>query len=61
MPDPYTLRVHLTEITNDLGYRFALPATAPIPPSPTDSSARFGAAEGTMMATDASLPPAVPT
>ena len=48
-------------ITNDLGYRFALPATAPIPPSPTDSSARFGAAEGTMMATDASLPPAVPT
>ena len=43
-------------ITNDLGYRFALPATAPIPPSPTDSSARFGAAEGTMMATDASLP-----
>ena len=45
-PDPYTLRVHLTEVTNDLGYRFALPATAPIPPSPTDSSARFGAAEG---------------
>src|SRR4029450_10954255 len=46
MPDPYTLRVHLTEITNDLGYRFALPATAPTPPSPADSSARFGAAEG---------------
>ena len=45
-PDPYTLRVHLTEVTNDLGYRFALPATAPIPPNPTDSSARFGAAEG---------------
>ena len=45
-PDPYTLRVHLTEVTNDLGYRFALPATAPIPPSPTDPSAPFGAAEG---------------
>lgn len=45
-PDPYTLRVHLTEVSNDLGYRFALPATAPIPPSPADPSARFGAAEG---------------
>lgn len=45
-PDRTTLRVHLTEVTNDLGYRFALPATAPIPPSPADPSARFGAAEG---------------
>jgi ABC-type transport system substrate-binding protein len=45
-PDPLTLRVHLTEVTNDLGYRFALPATAPIPPSPADPPARFGAAEG---------------
>jgi ABC-type transport system substrate-binding protein len=45
-PDPYTLRVHLTTVTNDLGYRFALPATAPIPPSPADPSARFGAAKG---------------
>jgi len=45
-PDPHTLRIHLTVVTNDLGHRFALPATAPIPPSPTDPSARFGAAEG---------------
>lgn len=45
-PDPYTLRVHLKTVTNDLGYRFALPATAPIPPSPADPSARFGAATG---------------
>jgi len=45
-PDPHTLRVHLSEITNALGYRFALPATAPIPPSPADPSARFGAAKG---------------
>jgi peptide/nickel transport system substrate-binding protein len=45
-PDPHTLVVHLTEVTNDLGYRFALPATAPIPPDPSDPSARFGVAEG---------------
>jgi peptide/nickel transport system substrate-binding protein len=29
--DPHTLVVHLTEPTGDLGYRFSLPATAPIP------------------------------
>jgi peptide/nickel transport system substrate-binding protein len=45
-PDPYTLRVHLNEVISDLGYRFALPATAPIPPSPADPSARFGVATG---------------
>ena len=32
VPDPHTLVVHLTEPTGDLGYRFSLPATAPIPP-----------------------------
>jgi peptide/nickel transport system substrate-binding protein len=32
VPDPHTLIVHLTEPTGDLGYRFSLPATAPIPP-----------------------------
>jgi peptide/nickel transport system substrate-binding protein len=31
VPDPHTLVVHLTEPTGDLGYRFSLPATAPIP------------------------------
>jgi peptide/nickel transport system substrate-binding protein len=36
-PDDHTLVVHLTEQAGDLGARFALPATAPIPP---------GAAEG---------------
>lgn len=45
-PDQHTLRVHLTDVTSDLGYRFALPATAPIPPSPTGPSAPFGAATG---------------
>ena len=45
-PDPYTLQVHLRTVTNDLAYRFALPATAPIPPSPAGPSARFGVATG---------------
>ena len=36
-PDDHTLVVHLTEPAGDLGHRFSLPATAPIPP---------GAAEG---------------
>ena len=31
VPDPHTLVVHITEPTGDLGYRFSLPATAPIP------------------------------
>jgi peptide/nickel transport system substrate-binding protein len=31
VPDPHTLVVHLTEPAGDLGYRFSLPATAPIP------------------------------
>jgi ABC-type oligopeptide transport system substrate-binding subunit len=31
VPDPHTLVVHLTEPTGDLGYRFSLAATAPIP------------------------------
>lgn len=44
--DPHTLRVDLTQVTNDLGYRFALPGSAPIPPSPSDPTAPFGAATG---------------
>jgi peptide/nickel transport system substrate-binding protein len=31
VPDPHTLVIHLTEPTGDLGYRFSLAATAPIP------------------------------
>lgn len=44
--DEHTLRVRLTEVTNDLGYRMALPASAPIPPSPTDPTAPFGVSRG---------------
>jgi peptide/nickel transport system substrate-binding protein len=43
-PDPHTLVIHLTHGTGDLDYRFSMPATAPIPPSP--SGAPFGAADG---------------
>lgn len=35
-PDDYTLIVHLTEAVGDVGERFALPATAPIPPGVAD-------------------------
>jgi peptide/nickel transport system substrate-binding protein len=45
-PDPYTLEIHLTAPAGDLGFRFALPATAPIPPNPTDPKAALGVAEG---------------
>jgi peptide/nickel transport system substrate-binding protein len=31
VPGPHTLVVHVTEPTGDLGYRFSMPATAPIP------------------------------
>lgn len=45
-PDDHTLVVHLNALTGDLGYRFTLPATAPIPPNPHKPRARFGVAEG---------------
>jgi peptide/nickel transport system substrate-binding protein len=45
-PDDHTLEVTLTAPTGDLGYRFAMPAAAPIPPNPDDPKARMGAAEG---------------
>ncbi len=45
-PDDFTLVVKLTEPAGDLGYRFALPATAPIPPSPSDPKAVLGVATG---------------
>jgi peptide/nickel transport system substrate-binding protein len=45
-PDRYTLVVHLLRPTGDLGYAFSMPATAPIPPSPSNPHARLGAAEG---------------
>ncbi len=45
-PDPHALVVRLNEPTGDLGFRFTLPATAPIPPSPSDPNATFGTASG---------------
>jgi peptide/nickel transport system substrate-binding protein len=44
--DDHTLVVHLTSPTGDLGYRFAQPPTAPLPPNPADPSAALGVAEG---------------
>lgn len=46
VPDDSTLVVHLTHPTGDLGYLFALSATAPIPADPNDQSAPFGVATG---------------
>ena len=45
-PDPSTLIVHLTRPAGDLANLFAMPATAPIPPDPTDPSRRLGVAHG---------------
>ena len=45
-PDDQTLVVRLTQPVGDLGYRFSLAASAPIPPDPYDPSARLGAAQG---------------
>jgi len=44
--DDYTLEITLTEPIGDFEYRFAMPATAPIPPNPSDPKAKFGVAEG---------------
>lgn len=46
IPDPYTLRIHLERPAGDLPARFALPDTAPIPPSPADPGALLGIATG---------------
>ena len=45
-PDDATLVVTLAEPTGDLGYRLAMPASAPIPPLPDQPDARLGAATG---------------
>jgi peptide/nickel transport system substrate-binding protein len=45
-PDPYTLVIHLTVPTGDLGYRLSLPAAAPIPPDPSHPHAPWGVAQG---------------
>jgi peptide/nickel transport system substrate-binding protein len=45
-PDDSTLIVHLTQPAGDLANLFAMPATAPIPPSPSPPSERLGVADG---------------
>lgn len=44
--DKSTLEVTLAEPVGDFTYRFAMAATAPIPPNPSDPNAKFGVAEG---------------
>jgi ABC-type transport system substrate-binding protein len=45
-PDPTTSRVVLEQPSRDLGYLFAMPATAPIPPVPGHSAVSLGVATG---------------
>jgi ABC-type transport system substrate-binding protein len=45
-PDPLTLRVRLNQPAGDLGWRFALAATAPIPPNPVNPTPPLGVAIG---------------
>jgi peptide/nickel transport system substrate-binding protein len=45
-PDDQTLVVKITEPAGDLPWRFAMPATAPIPPNPADPQAALGVADG---------------
>ena len=45
-PDDQTLVVKITEPAGDLPWRFAMPATAPIPPNPADPNAVLGVADG---------------
>ena len=45
-PDDHTLVVKISEPAGDLPWRFAMPATAPIPPNPSDPSAVLGVADG---------------
>lgn len=45
-PDPYTLQIHLTEPTGDLGYRLAMPWLGPIPANPARPDDPLGVAQG---------------
>jgi peptide/nickel transport system substrate-binding protein len=45
-PDRYTLQVHLTQPTGDLGYRLAVPGLGPIPPNPARPQDALGVAQG---------------
>lgn len=44
--DDHTLEVTATDPVGDFVYRFAMPATSPIPPNPDDPDAKLGVAEG---------------
>ena len=44
--DANTLQITLTQPVGDIQYRFAMAATAPIPPNPDDPNAKFGVATG---------------
>jgi ABC-type transport system substrate-binding protein len=44
--DDSTLVIKLTQPAGDLPWRFAMPATAPIPPNPSDPKAVLGIADG---------------
>jgi peptide/nickel transport system substrate-binding protein len=44
--DDHTLEITLTQPIGDFEYRWAMAATAPIPPNPDDPKAKFGVAEG---------------
>ena len=44
--DDHTLQIKLTQPVGDLMYRFAMAASAPIPPNPSDPKAKFGVATG---------------
>jgi len=45
-PDKYTLVITLNQPAGDFPWRMTLPATAPIPPNPSDPTAPLGIAEG---------------
>ncbi|HVH53703.1 MAG TPA: ABC transporter substrate-binding protein, partial [Actinomycetota bacterium] len=45
-PDDLTLQVKLTEPVGYFPFLFTLPATSPIPPNPSDASAKYGVADG---------------
>jgi peptide/nickel transport system substrate-binding protein len=45
-PDDHTLVVKISEPAGDMPWRFTMPATAPIPPNPSDPNAPLGVAEG---------------
>jgi peptide/nickel transport system substrate-binding protein len=53
-PDPLTLVIHQVRPDATLPYEFTLATTAPIPPSPSDPSARYGVATGHDRSTDPS-------